>query len=302
MTVTAHSLTAPREQTRARHPDDEGYVERGGVRVFYEAYGDGEPTVFLLPTWSIVHSRLWKLQIPYLARRFRVLTFDGRGNGKSDRPPAVEAYAEAEFAADALAVLDETETRRAVLVALSLGADRALRLAAEHADRVTAAVFVGPALPLGDLAPHRAVVRSFEAELDTEEGWAKYNRHYWLRDYPGFLEFFFSQCFSEPHSTKQIEDCVGWGLETDPETLAATHLAPGLETREETLALCARVRCPVLVLHGSEDAIRPPEHGAELAEATRGQLVTLEGSGHIPLARDPVRVNLLIREFVESLR
>ena len=47
------------------------------------SYGKGEPTVFLLPTWSIIHSRHWKLQIPYLARHFRVLTFDGRGNGKS---------------------------------------------------------------------------------------------------------------------------------------------------------------------------------------------------------------------------
>ena len=82
-------LEAQREQTRARYPDDEGYVEREGVRVFYEVYGDGEPTVFLLPTWSIVHSRYWKMQIPYLARHFRVLTFDGRGNGKADRPSGI---------------------------------------------------------------------------------------------------------------------------------------------------------------------------------------------------------------------
>ena len=52
---------------------------------------------------------------------------------------------------------------------------------------------------------------SFDEELDTDEGWAKYNRHYWLSDYRGFLEFFFAQVFTEPHSTKQIEDCVGWG-------------------------------------------------------------------------------------------
>ena len=96
------------EQTRARYPDREGYVERDGVRIFYEVYGEGEPTVLLLPTWSIIHSRHWKMQIPYLARHCRVLTFDGRGNGRSDRPAQPEAYDEREFAADALAVLDET--------------------------------------------------------------------------------------------------------------------------------------------------------------------------------------------------
>src|SRR4029453_15321857 len=71
-----------REQTRARYPDEEGFVERQGVRVFWERYGDGEPTFLLLPTWTIIHSRHWKAQIPYLARHFRVVTFDGRGNGR----------------------------------------------------------------------------------------------------------------------------------------------------------------------------------------------------------------------------
>ena len=220
-----------REQTRARYPDESGYVERDGVRLYWERYGDGEPTVLLLPTWSIIHSRLWKMQIPYLARHCRVLTFDGRGNGRSDRPP--RGYGEAEFAADALAVMDATATERAVLVSLSQGAQRALLLAAEHPERVDRAVFICPSVPLGGVLDHRAGV-DWENELDTDEGWAKYNRHYWLRDYRGFLDFFFSQMFNEPHSTKPIEDCVGWALETTPETLIATELDPRLTT-EETL-------------------------------------------------------------------
>ena len=83
---------------RAIQPIHDGYVERDGVRIFYEVFGAGEPTVLLLPTWSIIHSRHWKMQIPYLSRHCRVLTFDGRGNGRSDRPSEPEAYAESEFA------------------------------------------------------------------------------------------------------------------------------------------------------------------------------------------------------------
>ncbi|MBA2725781.1 MAG: alpha/beta fold hydrolase [Actinomycetota bacterium] len=286
---------------RARFPDEDGFVERDGVKVFYEVYGDGSPTVFLLPTWSIVHSRFWKMQIPYLSRHFRVLTFDGRGNGKSDRPLDPSAYAEREFVADALAVMDETKTPDATIVSLSLGSQRGLMLAADHPDRVSGAVFIGASLPVTP-PPAERLIFDFDEPLATDEGWAKVNRHYWLKDYRGFLEFFFSKCFTEPHSTKPIEDCLGWGLETTPEVLISTSVAEGFADREAVLAACERVLCPVLVIHGDEDAISPPERGAELAQATGGTLVTLEGAGHIPLVRDPVKVNSLLRDFIAPRR
>jgi pimeloyl-ACP methyl ester carboxylesterase/predicted glycosyltransferase len=294
----AVDLTAApaREQTRARYPDESGYVERDGVRLCWEVYGSGEPTVLLLPTWSIIHSRHWKMQIPYLARHCRVLTFDGRGNGRSDRPE--RGYAQREFALDSLAVMDATATETAVLVSLSMGSVWALILAAEHPERVDGSVFIGPAAPLAERPEARAIVSRWGEELDTDEGWAKYNRWYWLRDYRGFLEFFFSQMFTEPHSTKPIEDCVGWGSETTPETLVATQLDEDVDATQAR-ELASRVRCPVLVIQGASDAITGPARGIALAEATGGELVMLEGSGHGPHVRDPVKVNLLLRDFVK---
>jgi pimeloyl-ACP methyl ester carboxylesterase len=82
------------EQSRARYPDAGEYVDRDGVRILWERYGDGDPTVLFLPTWEIVHSRAWKCQIPYFSRHFRVVTFDPRGNGRSDRPRDVLARAQ----------------------------------------------------------------------------------------------------------------------------------------------------------------------------------------------------------------
>ena len=192
--------------------------------------------------------------------------------------------------------MDATATERAVLVSLSLGAQRALLLAAEHPERVESAVFVCPSVPLGEMIDERAE-QEWDSELDSDEGWAKYNRHYWLRDYRGFLEFFFAQMFNEPHSTKPIEDAVGWGLETTPETLIATHDTERLTT-EETRELAHRVRCPVLVIQGSRDAITGKHRGIELAAETGGALAMLEGSGHGPHVRDPVKVNLLLRDFI----
>jgi pimeloyl-ACP methyl ester carboxylesterase/predicted glycosyltransferase len=290
---------------RACQPSRDGYVARDGVKVHYELFGEGEPTVMLLPTWSIIHSRHWKLQVPDLARRHRVITFDGRGNGLSDRPAGPEAYRTAEFTADALAVMDATGTERAVLVALSMGATWALELGALHPERVAGIVFIGPALSLGLMSSKRRA-HSFTERLDTTDGWAKFNVHYWREHYREFIEFFMRQIFTEPHSTKPIEDAERWGLETDPETLIATQLGPRAPGEpyvdpERVAELAARLRCPVLVIHGDEDAVRPLVNGATLAELARGQLATIEGGGHAPHVRDPVRVNLLLREFIASL-
>ena len=70
----ADAALASREQTRAREPDVTGFVERDGVRVYWESYGAGEPAILFLPTWSLGHSRCWKAQIPDFARRSRDMT------------------------------------------------------------------------------------------------------------------------------------------------------------------------------------------------------------------------------------
>jgi len=93
-------------QRRARRPDHTGTATRDGVRLHFDTYGQGTTTVLLLPTWSIVDSRVWKAQVAFLARHYRVITFDGRGNGKSGRPSGAGAFTAEQFAADALAVLD----------------------------------------------------------------------------------------------------------------------------------------------------------------------------------------------------
>src|SRR5688572_3185969 len=136
------------EQSRARYPDEEGFIERDGVRVFWESYGSGDPTILFLPTWTLVHSRVWKAQIAYFARHFRVVCFDPRGNGRSDRPRDPSAYAEAEFAQDALDVMDACSVDSAICVSLSTGAQRALLLAAEHPERVAGLAFVGAWFPV----------------------------------------------------------------------------------------------------------------------------------------------------------
>jgi pimeloyl-ACP methyl ester carboxylesterase len=288
------------EQSRARYPDDEGFVERDGVRVFWERYGEGETTILFLPAWSVVHSRLWKGQIPYFARHYRVLAFDPRGNGRSDQPADPAAYADVETVGDALAVMDATATERVIVVGVSMGGWTGALLAGLHPERVSGAVLIGPVCPLGDPLPERTD-QAFTEEVDTEEGWrGKFNQHYWRRDFPGFAAFFARKIASDPHSTKQVEDAEGWILQTTPESLIASAMSPGW--KGDVVELYEGIVCPTLVMHGSEDQVQSYSNGVALAEAIGVPLVTLDGMGHAPEARYPVKTNILIREFVEAVR
>jgi pimeloyl-ACP methyl ester carboxylesterase len=283
-----------------------GVVDRDGVRLAYAVAGDqgDRPVILLLPTWSIVRSECWKLQVPYLSRHYRVVTFDGRGSGASGRPTGAAAYSNAEYAADALAVLDATGTDRAVVVGLSCAGSWGVHLAAEHPERVTGLVALSPSCGF-DIPNQYRDSFAWGERLDTTEGWAKYNKYYWVDgDYEDFVRFFFAEMYPEPHSSKQIEDCVGWGLELAPETLADTTAGRlGVEGAvcEPIEPLCRRVQCPVLVIHGTRDHIRPLEYGKRLAELTGGELLTLQGAGHGIMARDPVLFNEELRRFVDRV-
>ncbi len=291
------------DASRARMPDEIGLVAGpDGVRVAYEAVGTGDPTLVFLPSTPIIHSRQWKGQVPYLSRRFRVVTFDGRGNGRSDRPTDPEAYREASMVGDVERVMDATGTRAAVLVGLcSDGVWRAIELAAAKPERVLGIVAFAPGVPkLSPPHPWR-VQYSFEDELPTDEGWAKVNRHYFRRDFQGFAEFFFGEMTVEPHSTKQVEDAAGWTVEGSVDAMIADNEVDQTWDTPTVEAICLAVRCPMLLVHGSEDRCQPPSRARRLAELTGAPLVEVEGAGHMIPGRHPVLANLLIRDFVRSL-
>jgi pimeloyl-ACP methyl ester carboxylesterase/UDP:flavonoid glycosyltransferase YjiC (YdhE family) len=298
-------VTVTETGTRAREPDEHGYATSAdGLRLYWEIHGGGSTTIVLLPPTPISHSRVWKAQVHYLARRHRVVVYDGRGNGSSDSPDPSGIWPSRSAAADCLAVMDATSTGAAVLGGICVdGVWPSIQLAAAHPERVLGVVALAPGVPLlSPQHPFRAgSIESFDSEIDDPAGWEKFNKHYIRRDYAGFLEFFFGEMFPEPHSTKQIEDAVAYGLDGSAEALLMERDEPVAATLEETEEICRRVRCPVLVVQGDRDNCQPPERGRALAELTGAEHVQVVGAGHLPNARHPVLVNRLIDEFAGRL-
>ncbi len=283
---------------RAKQPTTQGTLDRDGVQLHYEVYGKGDHTIlFLVPCWPVIHSRGYKAQIPFFSNHFRCITYDPRGNGQSDRPTDPEAYRFVDSVKDAIAVLDETKTEKAILVGLSASGPVCAALAAYYSDRVTAMITVGAASPFAASHEHRSVTDYFR-KFDKPQGWEKQNLHYWRENYPDYADFFINQIFPEPHSTKQIEDGIKWMMQTSGEVLIAARAAP--EDADPVLdeSIYRSIKCPVLAIHGDDDAIIPDEDSKIVASLTQGELVIIPGAGHNPLARIPAKINVLMRDFL----
>ncbi len=290
---------------RASIPDIEGVIDRAGVDIYFEVHGHGVPALLLIPPGPITHSRLFKAQVPYLARHFRVVTFDARGNGRSGRPVERFAHTRAENVLDILSVMDATETTNAILVAHCHAVWWALEFATFHRERVSGMIAIEPGVPtLGRSQPHWIeTAATWDQVLDQPAGWNLNNRHVYLNEHRKWVEWFFGQQLVEPHSSKPFEDAVTWALESTGEVLVAGEEGIEVEppTPEGIDEMCRSLDMPVLVIHGELDVCQHVDRGRAFAELTGGELVELEGAGHLPLVRDPVVVNRTIKRFVDNM-
>ncbi|MBK0328495.1 alpha/beta fold hydrolase [Rhodobacteraceae bacterium F11138] len=282
---------------RAMLPHTEGRVDRNGIGLHYEIYGEGPHTIVFVPTWAIIHSRCWKAQVPYFAERFRVVTYDPRGNGKSDRPDAVEDYAVEHLIEDVRAVMDASGTEKATLFGFSFSSAISFSAAARMPDRVEAVVSMGAWTPIVEPFPFRKNVTS-ETDDGADDAAEKFTYGYWRKDYQDFCQWFLARVHSEPHSTRQHEEAVDWSSEGDAEMLIntqETRIQQGIPITDDTYRA---VRCPALLLHGTGDLITPVQGSERIAELTGGELHLIPNGEHAPHARYPAKVNTLVRDFL----
>jgi pimeloyl-ACP methyl ester carboxylesterase len=230
------------------------YVYRPDAKIFYQATGSGSRDIVLCPQCQPVsYSRMWKYQIPYLSRYFRVVTFDQRGNGRSDRPAS--GYDLDTRYEDFAAVVDATARSPFALVALSCAAMLAFRYVVEHPERVSHLILIAgqysESVPQPFEEKVAAVIRS---------------------DFDGWRQRLFKRVFQEPHSLKGIEDMFAWAGETTPDVLVESLRAIDGTSVYDMLP---RLTTPTLVLHGTQDKIVPYTHAKKLAEAVPGaRLIT----------------------------
>ena len=220
----------------------------------------GGPTV-LLANGLGLGLEMWAAQIPRLGRLFRVVRFDNRGHGGSDKPGGPHSMQT--VASDALAVLDAVGAERASVVGLSMGGMLALWLAAHHPDRIDKVV----AANLGGAS--NAQMWNARIKAVTEGGIAAVS--------DGMAERWFTAPFlaSSPERVRPILDQLA---ATTPEGYAAGCAA----VRDADIhAVLSSIKAPTLVIAGLQDVVTAPALGGKIAAAIPdARLIELD-AGHL---------------------
>jgi len=248
-------------------------LDRRGLRIWYEDQGRG-PAVLLTHGYSAT-SRMWAPQVRGLAERFRLITWDLRGHGRSDSPDDPSAYSENRSVDDMSAILDACDVERAAIGGLSLGGYLSLAFHLEHPMRVRA-------LLLFDTGPG----------YRSEEGRRRWNA----------LAEGYARAFEE----RGLE-ALGSGAEvrgSDHRSARGLALAArGILAQRDARVIDSLpgIRAPTLVLWGARDEafVKPSEYMA--AKIPVARRVILPGAGHAANLDRPQAFNAAVAEFLDSI-
>ncbi len=246
------------------------YVDRDGVKVFYEVVGAGEPV--LLTHGYGASGEMWAPQVKALADRYRVITWDMRGHGRTDSPADPARYSAAATVDDIHAVLDAVGVARAVIGGLSLGGFMSLAFYLAHPAMVRGLV-------LCDTGPG---YRNAEAR----EKWNEMARS---------------------RATAFEQRGLGAGS-TSPEAKAATHrsaqglahAARGMLTQADDRVITAlpTIAVPTFVVVGDRDEpfVKPCQYMA--GKIPGAELVVIRDAGHASNLDQPEQFTRALASFL----
>lgn len=264
-------------------------MSANGVELYYRDTGNGPPLVWVMGTG--VNGDAWhRYQVPEFASRYRCITFDLRGSGRSDCPDA--PYSPAVLAEDLTALLDSLGIDEAQFVGFSLGAAATQELAISYPRRVRSAVLLST---WSSSALEHHVRRHYQSRIYALQH---------AEDFEVFRKFAFWM-WAPSTVNDRYDDLLDLEAFLGTVTGAADvsgyigHFAADLA--HETLDRLPQISCPVLVVHGDQDLITLPAYNQRVAAAIPGaQLIEIQKAGHLAFLEQPDAVNAAIGSFLQE--
>jgi pimeloyl-ACP methyl ester carboxylesterase len=254
------------------------FLERpDGCRLYYELHGPegAAPLVLLEGMGGDIPG--WRRNIPHLSTRYRVVAYDFRGNGRSDKPDTTMTMST--FGDDTVALLDHLGFERAHLYGQSLGGMMGIELGLARPDRVRSLV-----LAATHAGPAQASRPGPEARVPKDKPYLALYSPRFAREHPDHVAedvLVGSQHPQPPHAgRRQWEAIRGW----------------------DAWSRLSEIACPTMVLHGTEDRLIAVENARRLAALIPGaRLVLLGGAGHVYHSERPEESDQAVLAFLDEV-
>ncbi|MDQ3138223.1 MAG: alpha/beta hydrolase [Gemmatimonadota bacterium] len=248
-----------------------------GIRVVYEAHGQGTPALVFVHGWSCDRN-YWKKQLQPFSRQFRVVAVDLAGHGESGL--GREAWTIGAFGGDVAAVVDKLGLERIVLIGHSMGGDVIVEAARRLPGRVAGLVWIDTYKQLGT----RRTPEQIQAML------APFRAQF-VETTRGFVRGMFP-----PGADRTLVERVAVDMSAAPTAVALGALESAMSFDREIPPALQELNLPVV-------AINPDYQPTEVASMERHgvEVVLMSGVGHFLMMEDPERFNPLLRTVIDKL-
>ena len=257
------------------------FIRTGGFVTHYTVEGKEGAPVLMMGNSLGTNLHMWDLQVPDLARRFRVLRYDKRGHGLTEAPKGVATWTIDDLAGDALALADALKIDRFHWCGLSIGGMIGQRLGSRAPGRVMSLALCNTANRMAEpqlMRDRAALVR--KSGLEAVVG--------------GVMQRWFTEKFraENPDTIAGFTVMLTRGTAAGYAGCCDALAAMNLEADDR------RIACPVQVLIGTHDVATPPAAGRAIAALIKNAKVVEVPAAHISTAERPAEVSAALVSFL----
>jgi len=264
-------------------------IKAGSIDLNYDTFGNGEPLLLIMGFG--MPGIAWLPSLPMLPG-FKCIYFDNRGTGLSDKPEG--AYTVEQMADDASNLLTALNIPKAKVFGVSMGGMIAQELTLRHPEQV-AKVVLGCTMPGGP----EAKMASPEVGMKLVEG-TKLMATNPEQGFDIILPLLYPEEFAKAHP--EIKQMMLMGMKMMPATPSESvdRTIAGIMTFNASERL-GRIKCPVLIVHGDQDLLIPPENANLLKRGIpHAEMFMIPNAGHAFQAADPIGIHQRIVQFLKS--
>ncbi len=256
-----------------------------GTRIHYEVTGKPGATPVLMIQGLGASKNAWNLQRIAMATRFRIISFDNRGAGRSDKP--IVPFTLEQMAEDAIAVLDAAGIETAHVVGASMGGVISQIVTVKHPHRVRSLTLVCTAC------------RNHPWRQELLQSWAK------TAEEKGMIEVGkeAAQWVMSPRSFRRLVPAFTWMgplAALRPRHSFVSQIHAILNTREDLVDQLSTITAPTMVIVGNQDILTPRGDSEEIAERIpNAELVVISGAAHGLMMEHSSTFNKILIEFLQ---